>query len=172
MIKRRDKSAPLPRDSAPAERWGHGTDVEVTAIGREQIARPVAALLRSGKIGQAEATAAERYYADFALGVCGARDTARVGRGGGSDGITGAQIAAMESYRRAAAAIGRRADALLRELVIEETSLRAMAKARGHASTHFVCGMVVFALSILADHYSGGAPTPAPASAIRAADVA
>jgi hypothetical protein len=121
--------------------------------GRQQVARPVLALRDSGKIGDAEVTAAERFYRDFALAMFGARDSERAGGGGGQQGFSAAVLDAMTGYRRAAQAIGIRSDALLRLVVVEEMSCRALAERMKTTHDH-VSGRIAQVLEVLADHYA------------------
>ena len=161
-----DSSAP--RDTAPAQRWQHGVEAEVID-GRQQVARPVAALRKSGRIGDAEVEAAARFYRDYALGMCGARDAERAGGGGGQAGFAAAVIDAMGAYQDVRRALGRRDFDYAVGLVVEERSLRALAGGRGGRMAMRVAGLAGDALRALADHYAkvDGAP-PAKASKIRA----
>lgn len=149
---------------APRERWQHGAEPVPTAAGGQQVARPVLALQRSGKIGPGEVAAAERLYSDYALGVCGARDSGRTGGGGGVQEFSASMLDAMTRYRRARDAVGHRAEEVLRAVVVDETSLKALAAAAG-VRTDYVCGMVVAALQSLADHYASARPARGSVSA-------
>ena len=156
-IRRKHQGGPdapsLIRDAAPPERWNHGVAPEVVDTGRQQVSRPVAALKASGKIDDAEAAAAERYYRDFTLALCGARDVDKVGTGGGQAGFSAAVIDAMTGYREASQAVGQRADALLRLVVVEEMSCRSLAERMGVGVEH-MSGKVATVLEALADHYA------------------
>ena len=141
-----------PRDAAPAERWQHGTVAEVIE-GRQQIARPVLALRKSGRIGDAEVEAAGRFYRDYALGMFGARDAMASGSGGGAQGFSAAMIDALTGYRAACQALGNYHTDLLRVVVVEECSLTAFA---GRSARHRerAAQSVAEALKALADHYA------------------
>ena len=136
---------------APSRRWAHGTEFEVTPGGRQQIAPPVAALRRSGKLGDAEVTAAERFYRDYAL-VNGSRDPDRVGGGGGQQGFSAMVLDAQTRYRQAVRTLGPRASSLLHLVVIEEMSCRAIS-ARMGSNHEDVGSRVAAALEVLAAHY-------------------
>lgn len=153
MRRRRPDREVAVRDAAPGERWQHGAEPEVVAAGRQQVARPVLALRRSGKVGDAEVAAAERYYADYALALCGARDMERIGAGGGVQAFFAATVDAVTRYREAAQAIGPRGDALLRLVVVEEMSCTALG-ARLGTNHHDAGGRVATVLEVLADHYA------------------
>ena len=156
-----------PRDAAPAERWQHGTDAEVVE-GRQQIARPVLALRKSGRIGDAEVEAAGRFYRDYALGMHGARDSTASGSGGGAQGFSAAMIDALTGYRAACQALGNYHTDLLRVVVVEECSISSTA-GRSARERERAAQRVAEALKALADHYANAdGARPGKASPIRA----
>jgi hypothetical protein len=141
-------------DTAPPERWRHGADPEMEGGLRQRVSRPVLALQRSGRIGQAEVTAADRFYTDYALGMCQARDPERSGGAGGQQGFSAAVIDAMTGYRQAVQALGLFRSAVLHDLVIEETSISTMAGADGGRVWTDTRNEVALILQALADHYA------------------
>lgn len=113
----------------------------------------VMALRQSGKIGPAEVIAAERWYRDYAFGLCGARESGASGSGGGSDGFSAARVDAITRYNRAKAALGTAGDALLRAFVADGVSLTRTAEL-ANMNPHNLSGMVALVLIQLAEHYN------------------
>lgn len=115
----------------------------------------VTALRRSGKIGDAEVLAAERWLRDYTLGVHGYFDSEPGRASGGGDAHTAgfARAKAADAYRSAAQAVGRFGDSVLRELIAADHSIRGMA-AYLNLSVDVTCGIVMATMLRLSDHYA------------------
>jgi hypothetical protein len=55
-------------ETAPPERWQHGSTFEIGNDGVQRVQRPADVLKRRGKISDADLASAERYYVDYAIG--------------------------------------------------------------------------------------------------------
>jgi hypothetical protein len=63
-------------ERATDERGRHGADL-IVKDGVQRVCTGVMALRSSGKVGDAEVVASERWYRDFALAIHGAKDADR-----------------------------------------------------------------------------------------------
>jgi hypothetical protein len=137
---------------APARRWKHGVEREMSETGGERVSSTLRKLRESGKIGDAEVWAAERFYRDTALAE-GARDPEAKGSGGGMQAYSAAQLDAVTGCRRVVEMLGPWAEGLLRLAVVDEASCRAIAERTG-TNDQFIGGMLSAALRFLAHHYT------------------
>lgn len=115
----------------------------------------VTALRRSGKIGDAEVLAAERWLRDYSLGVHGYFDSEPGRASGGGDAHTAgfARAKAADAYRSAAQAVGRYLNDVLLSLVAGELGTRALGRI-WDVNDQVACGIAVAALKRLSDHYT------------------
>jgi hypothetical protein len=148
-----------PPDCAEPERWQHGSVKPMLAPGvrTQRIANGVETLREAGQIGDPEVVAADRWYANYALGVLGGRDPERTGGGGSSDCHTGmlARARAVEMHNAVQASIGATFTQWLDKLLVQRWSFTAMAEhftpgmSRQSASTTMAarCAMLLMVLS-------------------------
>lgn len=142
---------------APPERWGHGSTFSRTESGAQRVCGAVARLHLSGKLGDAEMAAAERYYRDAMLALGVSPSLANEPRASATPGDPGhaliVRITARTALRRAREAVGPRMAALLDAAVIGERSARAIAAEMGYDHQH-VGGRIAAAVEALTDHYA------------------
>lgn len=141
---------------ATPERHNHNdlmSDVLDDCATVQRVQSGVLALRQSGKIGDAEVAAAERWYADYALAEHGAASPALAGSGGGAGCFLDAQLQAIGNYRAVRTGLGEHLDLRLRVYVGEGLSLRKMSAELG-IDQKTVCGMLVADLQTLANFYA------------------
>ena len=142
-----------PRDTAPAERWQHGSDAALTPQGAQRVVHPVDTLRRHNRIGDAEVAAAWRFLDDWALSV-GARDPEKSGSGGGVDGFSMAQINAITHLNAARAVFGPGDGLLLHAVVIDRRSMHHLAGGKDGRIQQRITVKVAALLKRLSDHYA------------------
>lgn len=158
------------RDHAPFQRWQHGSAWTATD-GTQHVASTVAALRKSGKIGDPEVAAAARFYADYAF-ASGAHDPEKSGSGGSVDGYNISQIDAITRTNAVKVALKSEPWLLVFRIVVNEQSLRHLAGGNGFRRDR-ILGKVLAALKALSDHYANTDGSRAgKASPIRALGVA
>lgn len=146
------REGPTPERVAKADGAWRGND------GAWRIPSAVAALRRSGKIGDAEVQAADRFAADYAFGIVGARisdpnHTRGTHAPGGVE--TAAMVARLDAatrYREAREALGRGAW-LLHAICTDELTIRqcsVILMVREHAASERAATL----FGVLADHYA------------------
>ncbi len=94
-------------------------------------------LYQDGKITGGDAAAAEKYAADYALGILGAMDPERRGSScrGDLHAFQVARLDAASRYREAKSAIGAEADHLLQLFVVQQKGMAAIARQLASAET-------------------------------------
>lgn len=140
------------RDHAPFQRWQHGSAWTATD-GTQHVASTVAALRKSGKIGDPEVAAAARFYSDYAF-ASGAHDPEKSGSGGSVDGYNISQIDAITHFNAAVRAVGPVAADDLSAVVIAERSTMYLAGGRDGRARVKVALRVSASLKSLSDHYA------------------
>ena len=129
--RRRELVTPIPIGyEAPPERWQHGAEVAPHGPIRvaQRTVRGVETLRSSGDIGDAEVTAADRWYQDYATGVLGARDSGKASVG--ASDLHASMLYRCQSTTRAREmndAIGAENTRWLVHFLIHEYSIAAMA---------------------------------------------
>ncbi|MBE7209762.1 MAG: hypothetical protein INR65_01970 [Gluconacetobacter diazotrophicus] len=121
-------AAPVAGDRATPERCGKGQDLVV----REDVQRVASGLTTLGAAGDVsaeQATAAERWYRDYVMGVVGARDPEgkRSGRAPDLHASMLARTAAVGRCRFVREALGLCGEVRLKLLLVEELSFSAIA---------------------------------------------
>lgn len=139
------------RDHAPFQRWQHGSAWTATD-GTQHVASTVAALRKSGKIGDPEVAAAARFYSDYAF-ASGAHDPEKSGSGGSVDGYNISQIDAITRTNAVKVALGSQ-HVWVRLTVIYEVSIRTLADGKDGRAHGKATQQVCEALKALADHYA------------------
>lgn len=146
------------RDSVvePAELTPGGMVVST----RRRVQHPLERMRAKQQISLRQAAAGERLYAAWALGVVGARDADAVGSNAWTPaGYSDAQLAALEDFRLAKAAIRPGLWDLLIAVCCHEKTIRGMVPPgrNGKASGRAVCDLMDLfreGLFRLAEHYS------------------
>ena len=130
-----------------------------TKGGVQRVARPVDALLRSGRVSDAEVASADRFYNDYAFAT-GARDPEKSGGGGGVDGYNISQLDAITNTSAVRRAMGPGNMLLLVAFVIDERSISSLAGGSASVRERLTKTVTVI-LKRLTEHYAqrdGAAP--------------
>ncbi|GAN79798.1 hypothetical protein SAMN02746095_02935 [Acidocella aminolytica 101 = DSM 11237] len=143
---------PAKRVRATSERKLHNVDVVIDRCGAERIDSGVMALHRNGSLTDSDLHAAERFYADYALAVHGARDSEKTGGGGSPDSMGVAVIHASAALTDAIEAVGSYGKAILVAFVVDGLSLAKIAQSRGE-NRQVLTGIVISTIKRLSDHY-------------------
>ena len=142
---------------ASPERLLKGNDFRVVE-GVLRLHAPLAALHRSGEIGDVHVAAANRWYRDYVLGVEGARDPEAGRSGKARDFHAGmlARVAACARHRGVRDALGLCAEIRLRLFLSDELSFSSIAEKlmpRDVNGRKKVAAQLSFLLEQLAEHY-------------------
>ena len=127
---------------------------------RRRLQHPLERMRAKQQISLRQAAAGERLYAAWALGVCGARDADAVGCSAWTPaGYSDAQLAALEDFRLAKAAIRPGLWDIVVAVCCHEQTVRGMVPPgpNGRASGRKVCELMDLfreGLFRLAEHYS------------------
>ena len=114
---------------ASPERLSKGNDFRIFE-GIQRLHGPLAALHRSGEIGDVHVAMADRWYRDYVLGVEGARDPDSDRSGKARDFHAGmlARVAACARHRSVREALGLCAEIRLRLFLVDELSFSSIAE--------------------------------------------
>ena len=142
---------------ASPERLRKGNDFRFVE-GVLRLHGPLAALHRSGEIGDVHVAAANRWYRDYVLGVEGARDPDAARSGKARDFHAGmlARVAACGRHRGVRNALGLCAEIRLRLFLADELSFSSIAEKlmpRDVNGRKKVAAQLSFLLEQLAEHY-------------------
>ena len=115
-------------ERATRERLGKGQDIRIKDE-VQQVVSGLATLAKSGDIGQAHSSAAERWYRDYVMGVMGARDpeARRSGKAPDPHAAMLARTAAVGRCRAVRRGLGLCGEIRLKLLLIDEFSFSAIA---------------------------------------------
>ena len=139
------------------ERLRKGNEFRVLE-GVQRLHGPLAALHRSGEIGDVHVAVADRWYRDYVLGVEGARDPDSARSGKARDFHAGmlARVAACTRHRGVRDALGLCAEIRLRLFLVDELSFSSIAEKlmpRDVNGRKKVAAQMTFLLEQLAEHY-------------------
>ena len=142
---------------ASPERLRKGNDFRLVE-GVLRLQGPLAALRRSGEIGDVHVAAANRWYRDYVLGVEGARDPDAVRSGKARDFHAGmlARVAACARHRGVRDALGLCAEIRLRLFLADELSFSSIAEKlmpKDVNGRKKIAAQLSFLLEQLAEHY-------------------
>ncbi len=126
--------------------------------GVQRLHGPLAALHRSGEIGDVHVAVADRWYRDYVLGVEGARDPDSTRSGKARDFHAGmlARVAACARHRSVRDALGLCAEIRLRLFLVDELSFSSIAEKlmpKDVNGRKKVAAQMAFLLEQLAEHY-------------------
>lgn len=119
-----------------------------------RVQAPIERLQRRGVIDDGLYRSGLRMRSAYDLGVCGARDPEAKSSGEArlSFGLAGAQIAAIQEWRQANAALGKRLSPYIDWIVCKDVNVSDLAKQLGRNPTEIIALLKV-SLEVLSDHF-------------------
>ncbi len=142
-------------EQAPLAQRQNGTAIPDLRRGGYRRADPLQAMRSHGVVSATHLRAADRFSADYEVGILGASPvqlTTEWVDGGGGQGLTDRQLAAADSYRAACDALGASLRTVVQWVALHRWTIKSVATAL-RVPEQRASGYLVAGLDRLADHY-------------------